>query len=131
MVAHTLSQIQPPDAPLFSEKCGLDLPQSRDYFLSLFRQAGVNPNITDRHQYIDVIRSLVARGDGYSLANAQPKNTTTLDGRKLAYLALEDSLRPLDHGIVLLKGLRRTPTPEAFIGLCQDLLRDKPLPGTR
>lgn len=109
----------------------LDLPQSRDYFLSLFRQAGVNPNIVGRYQYIDVIRSLVARGEGYSIANAQPKNTFTLDGRKLTYLALEDSLRPLDYGIALLKGLRRTPTIEAFIALCQDLLHDKPLPGTR
>jgi DNA-binding transcriptional LysR family regulator len=109
----------------------LDLPLSRDYFLSLFRQAGVNPNITGRYQYIDVIRSLVARGEGYSIANAQPRNTATLDGRKLTYLALEDTLRPLVYGIALLKGLRRTPTAEAFIALCQDLLRDKPLPGTR
>lgn len=109
----------------------LDLPLSRDYFLSLFRQAGVNPNVTGRYAYIDVIRSLVARGEGYSLANAQPRNTATLDGRKLTYLALEDSLRPLDYGLVLLKGLRRTPTVEAFIALCQEQLRGKPLPGTR
>jgi DNA-binding transcriptional LysR family regulator len=109
----------------------LDLPMSRDYFLSLFRQAGMNPNITGRYQYIDVIRSLVARGEGYSLANAQPKNLSTLDGRKLSYLALEDSLSPLNHGVATLKGLRRTPTAEAFIALCRELLQNKPLPGTR
>jgi len=109
----------------------LDLPQSRDYFLSLFRQAGVSPNITGRYAYIDVIRSLVARGEGYSLANAQPRNTATLDGRKLTYLTLEDTLRPLEYGIVLLKGLRRPPTAEAFIALCQERLRGQPLPGTR
>ncbi len=109
----------------------LDLPMSRDYFLSLFRQAGVNPNITGRYAYIDVIRSLVGRGEGYSLANAQPKNQSTLDGRKLSYLALEDSLRPLNHGIALFRGMRRTPTAEAFIELCRELLKDKPLPGTR
>jgi DNA-binding transcriptional LysR family regulator len=109
----------------------LDLPISRDYFLSLFRQAGVNPNITGRFQHIDVIRSLVARGEGYSLANAQPKNLSTLDGRKLAYLTLGNTFQPLVHGIATLKGMRRTPTVEAFIKLCQELLRDKPLPGTR
>jgi DNA-binding transcriptional LysR family regulator len=109
----------------------LDLPISRDYFLSLFRQAGVNPNIAGHYPYMDVIRSLVARGDGYGLANAQPKNLSTLDGRKLVYLALEDRLTPLHYGIATLKGLRRMPTLEAFIGLCRELLLDKPLPGTR
>jgi DNA-binding transcriptional LysR family regulator len=109
----------------------LDLPMSRDYFLSLFRQAGVNPNIAGRYPYIDVIRSLVGRGDGFSLANAQPKNLSTLDGRKLSYLALEDDLRPLHHGIAVLKDMRRTPTAEAFIKICRELLEGKPLPGTR
>jgi DNA-binding transcriptional LysR family regulator len=109
----------------------LDLPISRDYFLSLFRQAGVNPNIAGQYPYMDVIRSLVARGEGYGLANAQPKNLSTLDGRKLVYLTLEDKLTPLHYGIATLKGLRIMPTAEAFIALCQELLLDKPLPGTR
>jgi DNA-binding transcriptional LysR family regulator len=109
----------------------LDLPISRDYFLSLFHQAGVHPKIAGRYPYIDVIRSLVARGEGYGLANAQPKNLSTLDGRKLVYLTLEGRLKPLHYGIAMLKGLRRTPTTEAFITLCQELLLDKPLPGTR
>lgn len=109
----------------------LDLPISRDYFLSLFRQAGVNPNITGRYPYIDVIRGLVARGEGYGLANAQPKNLSTLDGRKLVYLTLENLLTPLYYGIAMLKGLRRTLTTEAFVTLCRELLLGKPLLGTR
>ncbi|MDE2391743.1 MAG: LysR family transcriptional regulator, partial [Rhodospirillales bacterium] len=101
------------------------------YFLSLFREAGIAPHITGRYAYIDIIRSLVARGEGYGLANAQPKNLTTLDGHKLSYLALEDKLRPLVYGIATLKGLRRTPTSEAFIEICRELLLNQPLPGTR
>ena len=109
----------------------LDLPMSRDYFLALFREAGVAPHIAGRYAYIDIIRSLVARGEGYGLANAQPRNLTTLDGHKLSYLAIEDKLRPLIYGIATLKGLRRTPTAEAFITLCRELLLNQPLPGTR
>ncbi|WP_298216151.1 LysR family transcriptional regulator [Acidocella sp.] len=109
----------------------LDLPMSRDYFLSLFRQAGVNPNITARYAYIEVIRGLVGRGEGYSLANARPRNLSTLDGRKLTYLALEDTLRPLNYGIALFRGLRRTPTAEAFIELCREVLLGQALPGIR
>lgn len=109
----------------------LDLPISRDYFLSLFHQTRVSPNIVGRFPSIEIIRSLVARGDSYSLANARPKNLSTVDGRKLIYLALEEELAPLTYGLVTLKGLRRTQTAEAFIALCIDLLEDKPLPGAR
>jgi DNA-binding transcriptional LysR family regulator len=108
----------------------LDLPLSRDYFLSLFRQARLTPQIAGRYPHFDVIRSLVARGEGYSIANAQPKNQSSLDGRKLSYLALEDTLKPLEHGIVTLKGMRRTPTLSAFLQLCEELLTGKNLPGT-
>jgi DNA-binding transcriptional LysR family regulator len=108
----------------------LDLPLSRDYFLGLFRQAAITPKIAGRFPHFDVIRSLVARGEGFSLANAQPANQASLDGRKLAYLTLEPDLQPLTHGIVTLKNIRLTPTPTAFIKLCKDLLLDKKLPGT-
>ena len=53
----------------------LNIPASRDYFLALFRQAGVSPRIGGRFEHLDVIRSLVARGEGYRAgkrATAQP-----------------------------------------------------------
>jgi DNA-binding transcriptional LysR family regulator len=108
----------------------LDLPLSRDYFLALFAAAGLSPNIAGRFPHFDVIRSLVARGEGYSLANAQPKNQASLDGRKLAYLTLEPGLRKLAHGIATLKGTRRTPTLNAFLTFCQEQLAERKLPGT-
>jgi DNA-binding transcriptional LysR family regulator len=108
----------------------LDLPLSRDYFFSLFRQAGIAPRIAGRFPHFDVIRSVVARGEGYSLANAQPKNQSSLDGRKLAYLTLESSLKPLTHGIATITGLRRSPTLNAFLDLCSQLLTGAKLPGT-
>ena len=45
----------------------LDLPLSRDHFLSTFRSIGVAPNIADRTNDLSVARSLVANGFGYSL----------------------------------------------------------------
>jgi DNA-binding transcriptional LysR family regulator len=108
----------------------LDLPMSRDYFLGLFAQAKVSPNIAGRFGHFDVIRSLVARGEGFSIANAQPKNQSSLDGRALAYLQLEPELKALVYGIVMLKGARRSPTQNAFVELCGELLAGKNLPGT-
>jgi DNA-binding transcriptional LysR family regulator len=108
----------------------LDLPLSRDYFLGLFRQAGLTPRIGGNYSHFAVIRSLVARGEGFSLANAQPINQSSLDGRKLTYLTLEPGLAPLTHGIATLKNTRRTPTVNAFIDLCRHMLTNRKLPGT-
>ncbi|MGE0718746.1 MAG: LysR family transcriptional regulator [Alphaproteobacteria bacterium] len=108
----------------------LDLPLSRDYFLSLFHQAGLTPEIGGAFEHMDVIRSLVARGDGFGLANIRPKNRASLDGRPLAYLALDGQPRALALGIVFVKGMLRTRSTEAFVELCRELVREGRIPGT-
>ncbi|GBQ26183.1 LysR family transcriptional regulator [Gluconacetobacter azotocaptans] len=108
----------------------LDLPLSRDYFLMLFSQAGLTPQVAGRFQSIDVVRSLVARGVGYSLANARPRNRAALDGRPLSYLALKGAHRELKYGTARIAGLRRTPRTAAFLSLCGEILANRPLPGT-
>jgi len=47
----------------------LDLPGSSEYFLSLFTSDGLQPRIAYRTRNIDVVRSLVAQGLGYSIVN--------------------------------------------------------------
>lgn len=108
----------------------LDLPFSREYFLSLFQRAGLVPNIADRFEHIDVIRSLVARGEGYGLANAPPANQQSLDGLKLVYLALDGSPHALRQGVLLTKSARLTRAADAFIALCRERCRTGALPGT-
>ena len=61
----------------------LDLPYSRDYFLSTFIQAGLNPNIKARSSLLEVVRTLVANNVGYSLANVRPRaNVSTVNGSR-------------------------------------------------
>jgi DNA-binding transcriptional LysR family regulator len=107
----------------------LDLPFSRDYFLSLFHQQGLVPNLAGEFEHMDVIRSLVARGDGYSIGNIRPRNKASLDGRALAYLMIEGPARPLTLGVVSLKDVRRTRTAEAFVELCRELVHNAHIPG--
>jgi DNA-binding transcriptional LysR family regulator len=108
----------------------LDMPTSRDYFLSLFAAAGVTPRIVGRFEQLDVIRSLAARGEGFGLANVQPRNRASLDGHPMAYLKLRGDPRALVLGIVVAPGLRRTKAMDAFIELCRELIRDGHIPGT-
>jgi DNA-binding transcriptional LysR family regulator len=64
----TLSLFDLVDEPLIL----LDLPKSRDYFLSIFGDLGVTPKIAHRTTSFEMLRSLVANGLGYSLLNFCP-----------------------------------------------------------
>jgi DNA-binding transcriptional LysR family regulator len=99
----------------------LDLPMSRDYFLSLFHQSGLTPRTAGEFEHMDVIRSLVARGDGFSLGNIRPKSRMSLDGRGLAYLTLQGDLRRLQLGIAAVRGGRRSRTMQAFVETFREL----------
>ena len=50
----------------------LDLPLSREYFLQLFGEAGLEPNVAQRSEHPETIRTLVANGFGYAIVNALP-----------------------------------------------------------
>lgn len=107
----------------------LDLPHSRDYFLALFHEAGVAPRVGGAFEHLDVIRSLVARGQGFGLANLRPRNRASLDGRRLAYLGLEGDPPSLRLGIATVKGARPARVASAFHELARELVRDDHVPG--
>lgn len=109
----------------------LDLPLSREYFLSLFQAVGVSPRLYGSFESIEVIRGLVARGEGFGLANVQPKNQSALDGQMLSYLALSDPLPPLMYGIASMQASRPTQSIKAFMALCSDLVSTGRIPGTQ
>lgn len=73
----------------------LDLPQSADYFLALFRARGLEPNIRHRTTSFELVRGLVAGGHGYSLLNLAPAHDRTYDGGQVAVRPLDRSVPPL------------------------------------
>ena len=107
----------------------LDLPLSRDYFMSLFSAAKIQPKIYTRTRQTDVVRGLVAKGYGYSIANVRPINQQSLDGSQLVYLPLSDDFPTLTLGIMLLKRLRKVHVIEAFISYCQNKVSQESIPG--
>lgn len=73
----------------------LDLPQSADYFLALFRARGLEPNIRYRTTSFELARGMVAAGHGYSLLNLAPAHDGTYGGGKVAVRPLDDSVPDL------------------------------------
>jgi len=97
----------------------LDLPLSREYFLSAFHQRGIRPNIAERTGDIALMRTMVANGFGYGIANMRPLNTVAPDGKPMAFVPLKGDLRPLTLGVALPQAEYRGRTVQVFIDHCR------------
>lgn len=87
----------------------LDLPHSRDYFMSLFRSVGVEPKIAFRSKAYDLTRGLVGHGRGYTIQNVLPRTQMTHDGGRVVAVPLTDALEPVR--LVSLRLRRQAPRP--------------------
>ncbi|WP_166417822.1 LysR family transcriptional regulator [Cochlodiniinecator piscidefendens] len=107
----------------------LDLPHSSTYFMSFFSEIGVKPQIAERTKDMAVMRSLVANGYGYSIANVRPLNDLSPDGRKLRFIPLLGDVRPMKMGLVMTQGAKSILTVQAFAEHCKETITQSSVPG--
>ncbi len=107
----------------------LDLPLSDTYFMSLFANRNLKPNIHARTRHIEVQRGLVAKGYGYSLANVRPVNQHSLDGSELRYIPLSGFNPGLTLGIATLTNVRKTIVVDIFSEFCHEQISNEKIPG--
>jgi DNA-binding transcriptional LysR family regulator len=107
----------------------LDLPLSKEYFMSIFAEAGIEPNVVARTRSEDVIRSMVANGLGYALFNARPKSTESLDGKRYARLRLAGRHRPMLLGLATYTQVKLARVTQAFMQRCRTYISDQYIPG--
>ncbi len=107
----------------------LNLPSSREYYLSLFMRAGITPTIAGRSRIQDVVWAMVANGTGYSLRNVRPKTDYALDGRRIIRISLSGDYHPLSLGIATPARLRKRRLVEAFEMHCRSRISDAEIPG--
>jgi DNA-binding transcriptional LysR family regulator len=130
----------PPDHPLADAEVTLeqladeklillDLPLSREYFLSLFHQAGLRPRIAERVPEMSMIRSMVANGFGYSLANMRPSSIAAPDGARLATVPVAGGHQPLMLGLASVQSRFRPRILEAFEAHCRAEITSSRVPG--
>ena len=101
----------------------LDLPLSRDYFLSTFQMAHVRPNIAERTADLSVVRSLVANGYGYSLVNIGVENTRAPDGLELAIIPVADAVKPVTLGLATKQTIQKSAIVAAFFDHVREEIR--------
>lgn len=107
----------------------LDLPISREYFMALFLNEGFQPQIHARSAYQEVVRTMVANGYGYTLANVRPRSDLALDGRRVVRVRLAGEHRPMVIGLATLGRLKRSRLLETFEGHCRASISDAYIPG--
>lgn len=107
----------------------LDLPLSSNYFLSFFEPTGRKPKIVERTRDMAVMRSLVANGFGYAIANIRPYSDLSPDGRRLVFIPLKGNQRPMQLGLIIPEGARNVLTVHTFINHAANVIRDWNYPG--
>ena len=107
----------------------LDMPLSREYFRALFIRERLEPHIAWSSARFDVVRTMVANGLGYTLANVRPRADVALDGRRVHRVPLAGDPPPLRIGIATLKQLKKTRLVAAFEHHCRELISDSHIPG--
>jgi len=107
----------------------LDLPISREYFLALFLKEGMQPKIHSRSAYQEVVRTMVANGYGYTLANVRPRSDLALDGRRVVRVRLAGEHRPMVIGMATLGQLKKSRLLDAFESHCRAFVSDSYIPG--
>lgn len=107
----------------------LDLPISREYFLALFYKDGLTPRIHSRSPHQEVVRTMVANGYGYTLANVRPRSDLALDGRRVVRIELTGEHRAMVIGAATLEGRRKSRLMAAFEAHCRAFVSDGYIPG--
>jgi DNA-binding transcriptional LysR family regulator len=107
----------------------LDLPMSREYFRALFLRERLEPNVAWSSAQQEVVRTMVANGLGYSLANVRPRSNVALDGRRIYSVPLSGDQPPMQIGIATLQQLKKTRLVEAFERHCRETISETHIPG--
>lgn len=101
-----------------------DLEPADQYFLSLFRTEGAEPQVRYRTGDFEVIRGLVSRGLGYSLLTQRTLHPVSYEG--ISYVAAELACDhgPLDVVSLVPTASRVTERTKAFVDAARKILGD-------
>lgn len=97
----------------------VDLPFSRDYFIGVFTERGLAPNVQYRSSSYETVRAMVAQDHGYSLLHQRPATDSTYAGGRVVAVPLADEVRPLRVVVASLQSMRMSRRAGAFAERCR------------
>jgi DNA-binding transcriptional LysR family regulator len=98
----------------------LNSPPSRDYFLSILTDAGIEPQVSFRSTSFEMVRGMVGHGLGYALLATKPASGMTYDGRALAARPLRSATGASRVVLACRRNAQLSEPAEEFVWLCRD-----------
>ena len=105
----------------------LNLPITQQFFLSMFSRVNLRPRIKHQAKSYELVRSLVAAGEGYAILIMRPVNKRAYDGSELAYIPLKDDGPTAQYGLAFTKRSVPTKLIETFANVCRETLKSENL----
>jgi len=100
----------------------LDVLPSRNYFVSIFEERGLTPNIQFSSPSIEMVRGMVGRGFGFSILVTRPHSPFTYDGQKLVCVPLAEQVTSSGLCAAWLRRAQLTKPAQLFVDHCCDVL---------
>ncbi|MGI9481952.1 MAG: LysR substrate-binding domain-containing protein [Hyphomicrobiales bacterium] len=97
----------------------LDARPSRDYFMSMFEQAGVEPKLAYSSTSFEMVRGLVGHGLGVSILATKPASAMTYDGKALRFRPLKTDVPASQIVMAWRKGLPLSDAATEFAECCR------------
>lgn len=100
----------------------LDVQPSRTYFVSVFHELGLKPNIIFGSPSIEMVRGMVGQGFGFSLLVTRPHSPFTYDGRKVIAVDVAESISMSGFVSARLRRGQLTKPAKMFEDFCRERL---------
>ncbi|UCJ16943.1 LysR family transcriptional regulator [Pseudomonas sp. MM211] len=100
----------------------LDVQPSRTYFVSLFHELGLTPNIVFSSPSIEMVRGMVGQGFGFSLLVTKPHSECTYDGKRVVTVDITEPVATSGLVAARLKRGQLTKPAQLFVDFCRERL---------
>lgn len=97
----------------------LDMPPSKAYFLGIFEQLGLAPDVAFSSGSLEMVRGLVGQGLGYSLLATRPVANMSYDGHELVTRPLLTDMEPSTIVIATRRGVPLSKAADELVQQCQ------------
>ncbi len=98
----------------------LNAPPSRDYFLGMFEDAGVDVTVAYSSTSLEMVRGMVGQGLGFSVMPTKPAADVSYDGNVVVVRQLITDMHPPKLVLATRKGVGLSNAALEFTKQCQD-----------
>ncbi len=100
----------------------LDVLPSRTYFVSIFGELGLSPNIAFSSPSIEMVRGMVGQGFGFSVLVTRPHSDITYDGQRVVCVDIVEDVTGSGLVAAWLKRAHLTKPAQLFVDFCKEEL---------